>query len=32
VAGMMHLKPQPMFKASESEKAPLNMNFSAAGS
>jgi LemA protein len=32
VAGMMHLTPRPMFRASESDKAPLNMNFSAAGS
>jgi LemA protein len=32
VAGMMHLSPRPMFKVADSDKAPLNMNFSAAGS
>jgi LemA protein len=32
VAGMMHLTPRPMFKVADGDKAPLNMNFSTAGS
>ncbi len=30
VAGMMHLTPRPMFKAAESDRAPLAMDFTAA--
>jgi hypothetical protein len=30
MASMMHLAPRPMFKAAESDRAPLAMDFTAA--